>query len=91
MSRIEELERIAAERLVAEREATRYARRELFFTALQCVAFCALGLVIMFFAFYVTDLQIGRALLWGGMAVGYAGMAWTLLAAYVRGEKRGDW
>jgi len=91
MSRLEELERIAEERRLAEREAGRYARRDLLRTALQCVAFCLLGLVIMFFAFYVTDLQIGRALLWGGMAVGYAGMAWTLLSAYVRGEERGDW
>ena len=91
MARQEELERIAEERLRSEREGARVERWDLIRTGLQCVGFCVLGLVIMFFGFSVTDLQIGRALLWAGMAIGYAGMAYTLLSAYIRGEERGDW
>lgn len=86
-----ELERIAQERLAADLEARRDTRREFLRASLQCVGFCAAGLGIMFFAFYVDDLQIGRAFLWGGMLVGYGGISYTLLSAYRRGEHRGDW
>ena len=91
MGRKEEYERIAAERLAAEQESRSILRRDFLQSALQCVAFCALGLAVMFFAFYVNDLLIARAFLWGGMAVGYGGIFYTLLSAYRRGEKRGDW
>jgi hypothetical protein len=91
MARKEEYERIAAERLEAEKEASSIARRDFLQSSVQCIGFCLLGLVLMFFAFWVDDLQVGRAFLWGGMAVGYAGIAWTLLGAYRRGSQRGDW
>jgi xanthine dehydrogenase iron-sulfur cluster and FAD-binding subunit A len=86
----EELERIAAERLATERLAVRATRRALAICLAQVVGFCFLGLVMMFFAFWVADEQLGRALLYAGMAVGYAGMAWSLLRAYVKAEERGD-
>ena len=86
-----EYERIGAERLAAGRDAQRETRRDLLRASLQCAGFCAAGLFVMFFAFYVDDLQVGRAFLWGGMLVGYSGIAYTLVSAYRRGEKRGDW
>ena len=89
--RTEEYERIAQERLAAEREARRATRWELLLAMLECVAACLLGLVIMFFAWKVNDPVLGKAFLWGGMAIGYAGMAYALLSAYRRGEERGDW
>jgi hypothetical protein len=48
-------------------------------------------MAIMFFAFWVTDVELGKAFLFGGMAVGYAGIATSILSAYRRGEERGDW
>lgn len=57
---------------------------------LERVVKCASGIAIMFFAFRVSDEQLGRVFLWGGMVVGYSGMTWSLLSAYVRAEKRGD-
>jgi hypothetical protein len=86
-----EYERIAGERLAAERDARRETRRDFLRASAQCVGFCAAGLCIMFFAFYVNDVVVGRAFLWGGMVVGYGGIAYTLLSAYRRGEARGDW
>jgi hypothetical protein len=86
-----ELERIASERLAAERAIERTARRELVRSCLELVGSCVLGLFIMGFAFYVTDYQLGQIFLLGGMVVGYAGMAISPFTAYRRGEERGDW
>ena len=91
MGRKEEYERIARERLAAEREAKTETRRAFFRAAAECAGFCLLGMFIMFWAFWVNDVLIGRAFLYGGMAVGYAGMAFTLLRAYKKGLDRGDW
>jgi len=57
----------------------------------ECVAWCVLGLALMFFGFATNSLAWGQIFFWGGMAVGYAGMATSLAAAYRRGEERGDW
>jgi len=86
-----EYERIGAERALAERESRRIMWRELLLTMLKIVAWCLLGLFIMFWGFAVNDLQIGKAFYWGGQAVGYAGIAYTIFSAYKRGEERGDW
>ena len=91
MDRKAEYERIEREREAAEREARRTTLRALLGASLQCIGFCALGLFIMFFAFHVHDLFIGRAFLYGGMAVGYAGLFYTVISAYKRGVERGDW
>jgi hypothetical protein len=45
----------------------------------------------MAFAFHTTDVTLGKALLYGGMAVGYSGILIALVGAYRRGEQRGDW
>lgn len=90
-TRAEALRRIAAERLEAERQITRFYRREMVFTALACVFWCALGLAFMFAGFAVRGVQKGWALVWSGLIVGYGGITWTLVRAYLRGEARGDW
>ena len=87
----QELERIAEERLAAEQESDRIRRWDFIRSGLLMLAFAAIGLVFFFFAFWVNDVLIGQALLWGGMIVGYSGMAWVLLSLYRRGEQRGDW
>lgn len=91
MDREAELQRIAAERLAAEREAEAIMRRAMWKALLGCVLSCAAGLAIMFFAFRVNDRELGLVFLWSGMIVGYAGMATTLLIAYREGVERGDW
>jgi fatty acid desaturase len=75
----------------SEREARRDTRREML-RALAVIAFwtfCGLALIGM--ALHVSDATTGRALWLGGHIVWIAGVAATLLAAYRRGEQRGDW
>jgi uncharacterized membrane protein HdeD (DUF308 family) len=91
MRREQELERIGAERLIAEREAQREARRAMWKALLGCVASCAAGMFILFFAFWTNDRQLGMIFFWSGMLLGYGGMAYSLLSAYRKGEERGDW
>ena len=91
LDRKAEYERIGREREAAEREASAVLRRDLLRSALQLIAWTFLGLSIMFWAFYVSDVVLGRAFLYGGMAVGYSGIFYTLFQTYRRGEKRGDW
>lgn len=90
-TRREALLRIAAERAEAERQVTRFYRRELVLTALACVAWTAIGLAFFFAGFAVHGVQRGWALVWSGFIVAYGGIAWTLVRAYRRGEERGDW
>jgi hypothetical protein len=40
---------------------------------------------------HTTDEVLGHAAFWGGLGLGNSGIIYTLLAAYRRGEKRGDW
>lgn len=91
MDRKAEYERIGRERTESEREARRITRLALLRALLEVVVSCVAGLAIMFFAWWVDDPVLGKAFLWGGMAVGYAGMAYAILSAYRRGVERGDW
>lgn len=90
IDRREEYERIGRERLAAEREVERDARRRLVRACLEVVAGCVLGMVIMSFAFRVTDVQLGEILLLAGMVVGYAAMAVALARAYLAARNAGD-
>src|SRR5260221_11271176 len=85
-----ELERIAEERLAAEREATHAQRWELFRACGECVGWCFIGLFMMGFAVHTTDAQLGGVLLVGGMLIGYVGMFTSLLFSYRRAHDRGD-
>ena len=85
-----DLERIGRERLAAEREVERAARRRFVRALVEVAAASLLGAFIMSFAFAVHDPETGAILLWGGMLVGYSGMAFALLSAYYRAERDGD-
>src|SRR6266571_4827854 len=87
----QELDRIASERLEAERQANRVYRWALVRACFECIGSCALGLVVMAFAFHVSDPGLGKVFLYGGMVVGYSGITMALWGAYRRGEERGDW
>ncbi|HVB32420.1 MAG TPA: hypothetical protein VNE60_12920 [Gemmatimonadaceae bacterium] len=85
-----ELERIAAERLVAERESARATRREFFRAGLECAGWCGVGLVLMATSMHVTDEAMGRILFYSAYCVGYGGMLFSLIASYNRAQNRGD-
>lgn len=88
---LRDLERIAAERLEAEREVVRLYRRELIRVCLECLSSCVAALLLIGAALHTTDMRWGPILFWSGMLVGYVGVASSLLVAYLRGEERGDW
>lgn len=84
----EELER---RRAAEEREARRETRRDLTRTALACLGWAALGIASILASARTTSMWVGRAAFYGGIGIGNAGILFTLLAAYRRGERRGDW
>ena len=90
-SRSSELERIAAERLAASREADRDARIALLKAVAGMIAWCVIGVVILGFAFHTGDEKTGWVFFWSGLLVGYAGMFWTMHWYYKAGVDRGDW
>ena len=84
-------EEMARKRAEEKVEADRLMRRELRFTALLCLLWSAAGIFLLSWSVHTTDKTLGTAAFWTGLGVGNAGIIFTLLAAYRRGEKRGDW
>lgn len=87
----EELERIAQERLEAERQVARTSRWELARVCGECLGSALIGGFVSMSALHTTDASLGAILWWGGMVIGYSGIFLSLLTAYRRGERRGDW
>ena len=81
-----------AERHLAEAAAAdRDKLRDYAWTTVRCVLWCALGLLCIGWAFHTTDAEWGRAAFYLGVGVGNGGWIFTVLGAYRRGERRGDW
>ena len=85
------LDDIAVRQRETEREAARVTRRDLVLTALACVGWCLVALALLGWAFHTTDADTGRLAFALGVGTGNAGIIFTCLAAYRRGEERGDW
>lgn len=86
-----EYERIAAERLAAQRAIERFYRGEYLRVAAQCLAWSFAGCLLLLVSFHMTDRPAAEAVFWAGLLVGYAGIGFTLVFAYNRGCERGDW
>jgi hypothetical protein len=51
----------------------------------------ALGMALVFMAFWTADVQLG-GIYWSlGCIVWIGGVSWAVLSAYLRGEERGNW
>jgi hypothetical protein len=85
-----EQEQMARDALL-EREARRDYWRDIFRTMRHLAFWVAVGLAIMGSALHTHDVVLGRMLWLGGQTVWLAGVLFSLLAAYRRGERRGDW
>jgi hypothetical protein len=85
------LESMAERRREETVQAQRDKVRDLILTAVACVGWCVLGLGFIAWSVHTTDDTWGHIAFWGGLGLGDAGIVFTLLAAYRRGEKRGDW
>jgi hypothetical protein len=84
------------EELIAKRAAEHSAAQrdkliDLVLTALLCLVWSALGIFLILLGAHLTHRVYARVAFYAGIAVGNGGIIFTLLAAYRRGEKRGDW
>ena len=75
----------------AEREAERQTRREWIRILALIALSTGLGLVGIAFAFHSYDVDRGWVYWWAGAFVWVTGVALTIISAYVRGVRRGDW
>jgi hypothetical protein len=86
-----EYEAQIARNLQADRDAGRDRMLSLLRSALELVLSVAVGFGIMAFSVHTQDEVLGRQLFRIGQLAWIAGVVTTLLAAYRRGERRGDW
>jgi hypothetical protein len=82
--------------MIAKRreEAVRAERdkvRDLTLTALACLGWSLLGVAFILWSAHTTNYALGKAAFYGGIGIGAGGMIFTMLGAYRRGERRGDW
>jgi len=75
----------------AEAEAGRERRADFIRSAIACIAWAAIGIYCLAWSVHTTDPTLGSAAFFAGIGLGNGGVIFTLLAAYRRGERRGDW
>ena len=75
-------------------EEHRLAARDSFWanvrTGLMCLAWSAVGLVIMGWGLHTTDPELGQVAWKGGMVVGYIGILLTVVRWHLKARERGD-
>lgn len=85
------LESMAARRRDEHVQANRDKFWDYVRTAVMCFVWCGVGTFLIAWSAHTTDETMGKAAFYGGLGLGNSGIIYTLLAAYRRGEKRGDW
>ena len=85
------MEQLVAKRAAEHSAAQRDKVRDLALTAVQCLVWGALGIFLILLGAHLTDHVYSRVTFFAGIAVGNGGILFALLAAYRRGERRGDW
>lgn len=83
-------ERIAAF-AKAHREAEREARQDFLRTIRDIVAWTCGGVLCIGLALHTGDAGLGWIWYWLGNSIWFGGVSFSILAAYRRGERRGDW
>jgi O-antigen/teichoic acid export membrane protein len=84
-------EEMQVKREAEHRAAERDRRWSLLVSCVSCLVWAFLGLVCYGFAFHTTDAGLAEIFKWGAYVITYGGVSFTLLRAYRKGEKRGDW
>jgi hypothetical protein len=82
---------MAVRQAEANERAGRDKARAIVWTAAACVGWAAAGLFCLAWSAHTTDVKAGWIAVWFGLLIGNGGVVFTLLRAYVRGERRGDW
>ena len=84
-------EELQSRRFAEHREAQRDTWWDYTRTALRCFGWCALGVALLAWSVHTNDESWGRVAFWGGLGIGNAGIIFSILGLYRRGEARGDW
>jgi hypothetical protein len=84
-------EALIVRREAEHRRAESDTFRDLLKTSLHLVLWVLAGWTFIGFSAHTTNATIGWILFWIGLAIWIPGVLFSLLAAYRRGEKRGDW
>jgi hypothetical protein len=82
---------LSARRAEEAERAGRDKARALAWTALACLGWGAAGIFCLMWSAHTTDVKAGWIAVWTGLLIGNGGVVFTLLRAYLRGERRGDW
>ena len=85
------MDELVARRAEEHAAAQREKLRDLALTAVLCLVWSALGISLILLAAHLTHELYARVAFFAGLAVGNGGILFTLLSAYRRGERRGDW
>ncbi len=91
MNRQDLYKEIQARSIEESQAASRDAVRDLALTALACLAWALAGIACIAWSAHTSNLLYGRMAFFTGVGLGNGGVIFTLLAAYRRGERRGDW
>ena len=75
----------------AERESRWDEWRDLARVIGEMTLWTALGMALVFMAFWTADIQLGGIYWFLGCIVWIGGVSFAVLSAYRRGEDRGDW
>lgn len=84
-------DQLVANAITAHKEASSETRRDLLRTVGHLLFWVACGLALIGLAWHTTDQLAGKILWYAGCTVWIAGVSFSLLACYRRGERRGDW
>jgi hypothetical protein len=82
---------MSARRADESERAGRDKARAIVQTALACVGWAAAGLFCLMWSAHTTDVKAGWIAVWTGLLIGNGGVLFTLLRAFLRGERRGWW
>jgi fatty acid desaturase len=82
---------LVAKHEAAHRDARKETTRDLLKTCGHMLFWVACGWAFIGLSAHTTNEVVGWVLFWGGLCVWIPGVLFSLLAAYRRGEKRGDW
>ena len=85
------LEEMSATRQAESDAADRDRLRDFVRSGLMCLGWSMLGIALILWSAHTLNSIYGWIAFFAGLGIGNGGILFTLIGAYRRGEKRGDW
>ncbi|HJU90665.1 MAG TPA: hypothetical protein VJ672_14840 [Gemmatimonadaceae bacterium] len=87
----EMLEQMRLNRQAESEQAERDRFRDFVRSGVMCLGWSILGIALILWSAHTRDSIYGWIAFFAGLGIGNGGILFTLMGAYRRGEKRGDW